>query len=192
MNTKYFLIRLKFVLLSMIAKVGGNSDSTAFRVRSRNLGFSLSYYHQNLSTNKVKNQREKSRWIFKQFSKDSGLCHASCGRHSKKCFAQIYKVMYGDAKFVSLRGAQIWRPEGKKNVFQRVCYKKPVVVFWGLINIYMTTYFHTRTVQIAKSQRISHFFEPTLQHSGRHFSKRFNFAFSQEQKPYQIEMLEKT
>ena len=95
MNTKYFLIRLKFVLLSMIAKVGGNSDSTAFRVRSRNLGFSLSYYHQNLSTNKVKNQREKSRWIFKQFSKDSGLCHASCGRNSKKCFAQIYKVMYG-------------------------------------------------------------------------------------------------
>ena len=55
----------------------------------------------------------------------------------------------------------------------------------------MTTYFHTRTVQIAKSQQISYFFEPTLQHSGRHFSKRFNLAFSQEQKPYQIEMLEK-
>ena len=164
MNTKYFLIRLKFVLLSMIAKVGGNLDGAAFRVRSRNLGFSLSQ-HQNLSTNKAKNQREKSRWIFKQFSKDSCLCHASCGRHSKKCFAQIYKVMYGDAMFVSLRGAQIWRPEGKKNVFQRVCYKKSVVVFWGLINIYMTTYFHTRTVQIAKSQRISHFFWPTLQHN---------------------------
>lgn len=129
MNTKYFLIRLEFVLLSMIAKVGGNSDGAAFRVRSRNLGFSLSQHHQNLSTNKVKDQREKSRSIFKQFSKDSGLCHASCGTYSKKCFAQIYKVMYGDAQFVSLRGAQIWRPEGKKIVFQRVCYKKPVVVF---------------------------------------------------------------
>ena len=33
------------------------------------------------------------------------------------------------------------------------CYKKPVVVFWGLINIYMSIY-----SQIAKSQRISHFF----------------------------------
>ena len=38
------------------------------------------------------------------------------------------------------------------------CYKKPVVVFWGLINIYVSTYSLTRTVQIAKSQRISHFF----------------------------------
>ena len=32
------------------------------------------------------------------------------------------------------------------------CYKKPVVVFWGLINIYVSTYSHTRTVQIAKFQ----------------------------------------
>ena len=31
------------------------------------------------------------------------------------------------------------------------CYKKPVVVFWELINIYVSTYSHTRTVQIAKS-----------------------------------------
>ena len=38
------------------------------------------------------------------------------------------------------------------------CYKKPVVVFWEVINIYVSTYSHTRTVQIAKSQRTSHFF----------------------------------
>ena len=29
---------------------------------------------------------------------------------------QIYKAMYGDAMFVSLSGAQIWRPEGDKNI----------------------------------------------------------------------------
>ena len=45
----------------------------------------------------------------------------------------------------------------KTYIFE-ICYKKPVVVFWGLINIYMSTYSHTRTVQIAKSQRISHIF----------------------------------
>ena len=33
MNTKYFLIRLEFVLLTMIAKIGGYSDGAAFRVR---------------------------------------------------------------------------------------------------------------------------------------------------------------
>lgn len=61
MNTKYFLIRFEFVLLTMIAKKGGNSDGAAFRVRLRNLGFSPSHYHQNLSTNKVKNPRGKKR-----------------------------------------------------------------------------------------------------------------------------------
>ena len=66
-------------------------------------------------------------------------------------------TMYRDAMFVSLGGAQIWRPEASKNICRRVCYKKPVVVFWGVINIYMSTCSHTGTVQIAKSQLISHF-----------------------------------
>ena len=95
------------------------------------------------------NQRDKRIWIFKQSHKGSGLCDVSCGKYSKKCFIQIYKALYGDAMFVSLSGAQIWQPEADK---------KSVVVFWGLINIYVSTYSHTRTVQIAKSQRISHFF----------------------------------
>ena len=88
--------------------------------------------------------------MFKQYRKDSGLCDVSCGRYSKKCFTQVYKAMYGDALFVSLLGAQIWRPEANKNICQRVCYKKPVVVFGS--------YSHTRTVQIVKFQRVSHFF----------------------------------
>ena len=46
----------------------------------------------------------------------------------------------------------------KFQVLFRVIFKEPVVVFSGLINIYMSTYSHTGTVQIAKSQRISHFF----------------------------------
>jgi len=127
-------------------------------IKLLNCRFSLSHHHQNHSTNKVKNQRGKRRWIFKQCRKDSGLCNVSCGRYSKKCFTQIYKTMYGDAMFVSLWGAQIWRPEGNKNICHWVFYKEPVVVFWGPINIYMRTYSQARTVQIAKSQRISYFF----------------------------------
>ena len=91
--------------------------------------FSLSHHHQNHSTNKVKNQRGKRRWIFKQWRKDSGLCNVSCGRYSKKCFTEIYNSMYGDAMFVSLWGTQIWRPEANKNICHRVFYKEPVVVF---------------------------------------------------------------
>ena len=60
--------------------------------------------------------------------------------------------------FVSLRGARIWRPEANKNICHPVCYKKPEVVFLGLINIYMSTYSLTKTVQIAKSQRIKSLF----------------------------------
>ena len=97
--------------------------------------FSLSHQLQNHSTNKVKNQRRKRRWIFEQCRKDSGLC-----------------------MFVSLWGAHIWRPEANKNICHRVLYKEPVAVFWGPINIYMRTYPHARTVQIVKSQRISSFF----------------------------------
>ena len=59
--------------------------------------------------------------------------------------------------FVSLRGAQIWRPEANKIYVIEFCYTRPVVVFRGLINIYMSTYSHTRTVQIAKSPRMSPF-----------------------------------
>ena len=137
---------------------------------SCNWGFSLSHHHQNHSTNKVKNERGKRRWTFKQSRKDSGLCDFSCGRYSKKFFAQIYKAMYGDAVFVSLWGAQIWRPEAHKYRCHRVCYQKPVVVFWGLINFYMCTYSHTGTVQIAKFQQISHFFNLRYSILGRPFN----------------------
>ena len=109
-------------------------------------------------TNKANNQRGKRRRTFKQSRKDSGLCDFSCGRYLKKRFIQIYKTMYGNAMFVSLWGAQLWRPEANKNICHWVCHKELVVVFSGLINIYMSTYSHTGTVQIAKSQRISHFF----------------------------------
>ena len=138
--------------------------------RPLNWGFSLSHHHPNHSTNKVKNQRGKRRWTFKQSRIDSGLCDFSCGRYSKKCFAQIHKAMYGDAMFVSLWGAQLWRPEANKNRCHRVCYQKPVVVFWGLINFYMSTYSHTGTVEIAKFQQTSHFFNLSYSILGRPFN----------------------
>ena len=119
--------------------------------------FSLSHHLQNHSTNKANNEKGTRRWIFKECRKDSGPCKVSYGKYSKKCFTQICKAAYGDAMFVSLWGAQIRRPEANKNICHRVLYKEPVVVFWGLINIYMRTYSHARTVQIVKSQRISYF-----------------------------------
>ena len=130
----------------------------------------MSHHHQNHSTNKVKNQRSKRRWTFKQSRKDLGLCDFSCGRYSKKCFTQIYKAMYGDAMFVSLWGAEIWRPEANKNICHRVCYQKSVVVFSGLINFYMSTYSRKGTVQIAKFQQISHFYNLRYSIFGRPFN----------------------
>ena len=87
----------------------------------------------------------------------------------EEMFTQIYKAMYGDAMFVSLGGAQIWRPEANKNICHRVFYKEPVAVFLGLINIYIRTYSLARTVQIVKSQRISYFFSLHCSILGRHF-----------------------
>ena len=77
-------------------------------------------------------------------------------------------------------------------------YKKPVVVIWRLINIYMSTYSHTRNVQIAKSQWIGHFFKPTWQHSAwatiliapfNVKAQKFNLALWKDEKPYQTENL---
>ena len=41
--------------------------------------------------------------------KDLTLCNFSRMKYSEKCFNQIDRALYGDAMFVPLRGAQIWR-----------------------------------------------------------------------------------
>ena len=56
---------------------------------------------------------------------------------------------------------QIWRKHMAQTFVIEFCNKKPIVVFSGFINIYMSTFSHTRTVQIAKSQRVNYFFQPT-------------------------------
>ena len=43
--------------------------------------------------------------------------------------------MYGEAMFVSLRGAQIWLPEANKIMRHRVCDKKPVFVFINIVYV---------------------------------------------------------
>ena len=53
----------------------------------------------------------------------------------REIFEEMFTQMYGEAMIVSLRGAQIWRLEAKKNICHRVFYKEPVVVFLGIINI---------------------------------------------------------
>ena len=39
------------------------------------------------------------------------LCSLPLQSCSSKCVTEIYRAHYGDAIFVLLRGAQIWRPE---------------------------------------------------------------------------------
>ena len=39
------------------------------------------------------------------------LCSLPLLSCSSKCVTEIYRAHYGDAIFVLLRGAQIWRPE---------------------------------------------------------------------------------
>ena len=57
-------------------------------------------------------------------------------------------------------GHKYGRGKLTKTYVVKFCYKKPIVVFLGLIDNYnyMSTYSHSRTVQIAKSQRISYLF----------------------------------
>ena len=67
--------------------------------------------------------------MFKQAHKGSGLFDILCRRYLKKRFTQIYKALYGDAMFVSSwRGTNMVTESYKS-------YKKPGVIFWGLINI---------------------------------------------------------
>ena len=50
------------------------------------------------------------REIDKQFVQVSGLCGARFASYLPKRSTRIYKAQYGDAIFVSFRGAQIWPP----------------------------------------------------------------------------------
>ena len=95
--------------------------------------YSLFHHHQSHSTNKVKNHRGKRRWGLKLIR----------SYMETPCLWPSEGNKYGDRQLT-------------KNICHWVCYKKPVVVFRGLINIYMNTFSHTWTVQIAKSPRISH------------------------------------
>lgn len=112
--------------------------------------FSQSHHHQNHLTNKVKNRRDKIRWIFAQSRKDSGFCNVPCGRYTKKCFTQILQG------FVC-RHQRGGRKLTKTYVLE-FSYEKPAVVFWGFTKISMIAHSHTRTVQIAKSQQLSYLF----------------------------------
>ena len=113
------LQNIKLPLYCILREVSGGANMWKNYCR-----FSLSHHHQNHST-KVKNERDKRRWIFKQSGKDSGLCDVSCGRYSKKSSTQIYKALYGDAMFVSLWRTQIWRAEANKNMSSSFATKSP-------------------------------------------------------------------
>ena len=76
----------------------------------------------NHSTNKVKNERDKRRRIFKQSRKDSGLCDVSSGSYSKKCFTQIHKALYRSPCLRSSDGHNYDGRKLTKTYFTEFCF----------------------------------------------------------------------
>ena len=60
------------------------------------------------------------RLINKQFLHFSGLCGSPFASYLPKCSTQIYKAQYGDAIFVLLQGAQIWRLYITENIWNSI------------------------------------------------------------------------
>ena len=56
--------------------------------------------NQNRSIDKVQNLRNSRRYIYKDPRQDSGQRNISYTRYPKKCFAQNYRDLYGDAMLV--------------------------------------------------------------------------------------------
>ena len=83
---------------------------------SVNCRFSLSRHLQNHSTNKVKNQRDKKKDEYSNSLAKVQVCAMFRAGDVRRSFTQIYMALYEDAMFVSLSGAQIWRPEANKNM----------------------------------------------------------------------------
>ena len=85
----------------MISIVSLVSIGFATSVPDTILGF---HYHaiknknQNHSMNKVKNLREKRGQTSTHSCQMLGLCGSLCARYLGKCFTQIYRALYGDAK----------------------------------------------------------------------------------------------
>ena len=56
----------------------------------------------------------------KQFLQASSLCGAPSATYLPKCSNEIYKAQYGDAIFVLLQGAQIWRLYITENIWNSI------------------------------------------------------------------------
>ena len=58
------------------------------------------YKNQNRSIDKVQNLGDERRYVYKDPRQDSGQRNVSYTRYPKKCFAQTYRDLYGDAMLV--------------------------------------------------------------------------------------------
>ena len=76
--------------------------------------------NKNLLTLKTMNFKYDRRLNNKQFLHVPGLCHAPFVSYLPKCSTQIYKAQYGDAIFVLLQGAQIWRLYITENIWNSI------------------------------------------------------------------------
>ena len=92
--------------------------------------------NQNRSIDKVQNLGNKRRYIYKDPRQDSGQRNISYVRYPKKCFAQTYRDLYGDAMLVLTRNEL--QHGGRKPTETSVtefCNKSVNLFFENLINI---------------------------------------------------------
>ena len=75
----------------------------------------------------------------KQFLQVSGLCSAPFASDLPKCSTQIYKAQYGEATFVLLRGAQIWRLYITENIWNSIMLSKRLLFARDLVSFHINT-----------------------------------------------------
>ena len=126
--------------------------------------FSVLHNHQNHSKSRIKEEKEDEYSTGVAKIQVSAMFRAGDIRRNVLVkFIRVWDAMFR----VLLRHKYGGRKLTK--TLHRVCYKKPVVVFWGLINIYMSTYSHART-DCEISADNSPFFRLHYSILGRHFN----------------------
>jgi len=66
---------------------------------------------------------------------DSNVSNLAKNRYSQKCVTQIYKALYGDAKFAPFGGTQTWHRDVAKTSVVESCYRNENFYSRALTNV---------------------------------------------------------
>ena len=100
---------------------------------------------------------------------ESGLCCFSPVHYLQKCVTQIYRAWYGDALVVSFWGTQTWQPKSNRNICHWVLLLKQKIVALELRDVERNVASSSSTVQLAKTNVITHLLTYAIDLSGRNF-----------------------